>query len=60
MTEYKTYDQWQAEGMQVQRGQRSPMRIDGKPVFAREQCVPIDYDDEEEWEKDSAFGFDGW
>jgi hypothetical protein len=58
--EYKTYEEWQAEGMQVQLGQQSYMRINGKPMFAREQCEPIEYDDEEERTKDAHYGFDGW
>lgn len=58
--EYKTYQEWQAEGMHVQRGQQSHKRINGKPVFSREQCAQLEYDDEEERCKDAAFGFDGW
>lgn len=37
--EYKTFEQWEAEGLHVKRGEKSHMKIAGKAVFARNQVV---------------------
>ena len=57
--DYKTFDDWQKIGFQVQRGERSHKRNDkGKALFSEDQVAS--FDDEEERCKDAAFGFDGW